>query len=54
MKAVDHACEVVGDRADPFTDTLATQALRRCGALPCTVADPDALDARLDASSRDG
>jgi alcohol dehydrogenase len=51
VKAVDHACEAMwGPRAHPFTDALATQAVRTLrAALPATAADPSALDARLDA-----
>ena len=51
MKAVDHACEAMwGPRAHPFTDTLATQAIRTLRvALPATATDPDALGPRLDA-----
>jgi len=51
MKAVDHACEAMwGPRSHPFTDTLATQAIRTLRtALPATAADPTDLDARLDA-----
>jgi alcohol dehydrogenase class IV len=51
IKAVDHACEAMwGPRAHPFTDTLAAQAIRTLRvALPATAADPDDLDARLDA-----
>src|SRR4029079_1367729 len=49
--AIDHACEAMwGPRAHPFTDTLATQAIRTLRiALPATAADPADLDARLDA-----
>jgi len=51
IKAVDHACEAMwGPRSHPFTDTLATQAIRTLRvALPATAADPTDLDARLDA-----
>jgi alcohol dehydrogenase class IV len=51
IKAVDHACEAMwGPRPHPFTDTLATQAIRTLRvALPATAMHPDDLDARLDA-----
>lgn len=51
VKAVDHACEAMwGPRAHPFTDTLATEAIRTLrAALPRTAADPTDLGAREDA-----
>jgi alcohol dehydrogenase class IV len=51
VKAIDHACEAMwGPRAHPFTDTLATQAIRTLRvALPATAADPADLAPRLDA-----
>ena len=51
IKAVDHACEAMwGPRPHPFTNTLATQAIRILrAALPATAADPGDLAPRLDA-----
>ena len=51
MKSIDHACEAMwGPRAHPFTDTLATEAIRTLRrALPRTHADPEDLAARADA-----
>jgi alcohol dehydrogenase class IV len=51
VKAIDHACEAMwGPRAHPFTDTLATQAIRTLRtALPLSAADPADVGARLDA-----
>lgn len=48
MKSIDHACEAMwGPRAHPFTDTLATQAIRTLRSeLPRTLAEPTDLDAR--------
>lgn len=48
MKSIDHACEAMwGPRAHPFTDTLATEAIRTLRReLPRTLAAPDDLDAR--------
>jgi alcohol dehydrogenase class IV len=48
MKAIDHACEAMwGPRAHPFTDTLATEAIRTLRqTLPRTHATPDDLMAR--------
>ena len=48
LKAIDHACEAMwGPRAHPFTDTLATEAIRTLReVLPVTVADPTDLAAR--------
>ena len=49
VKAIDHGCEAMwGPRAHPFTDALATEAIRTLWvALPATQAAPDDLDARL-------
>jgi alcohol dehydrogenase class IV len=51
MKAIDHACEAMwGPRAHPFTDTLATEAIRVLRrSLPRTHADPRDLRPRADA-----
>lgn len=48
MKSIDHACEAMwGPRAHPFTDTLATQAIRTLRVeLPRTAADATDLAAR--------
>ena len=49
VKAIDHGCEAMwGPRAHPFTDALATEAIRTLrAALPATQAAPGDLDARL-------
>jgi alcohol dehydrogenase class IV len=49
VKSIDHACEAIwGPRAHPFTDTLATRAIRDLRvALPRTHEAPEDLRARL-------
>jgi alcohol dehydrogenase class IV len=51
MKAIDHACEALwAAAAHPFSDALASDGLARLWrALPACAADPEDLEARLDA-----